>query len=75
LHAVYRPQAVSFLLRLGVRPREADDACQDIFLQVFRYLHRFEGRADFRTWFYKGVAAGILCGANPSEDGAAWQRL
>jgi RNA polymerase sigma-70 factor (ECF subfamily) len=53
LHAVYRPQAVSFLLRMGVRPREADDACQDIFLQVFRYLHRFEGRADFRTWFYK----------------------
>jgi RNA polymerase sigma-70 factor (ECF subfamily) len=53
LHAVYRPQAVSFLLRLGVRPREADDACQEIFLQVFRYLHRFERRADFRTWFYK----------------------
>lgn len=53
LHAAYRPQAVSFLLRLGVRPREADDACQDIFLQVFRYLHRFERRADFRTWFYK----------------------
>ncbi|MEP6654801.1 MAG: RNA polymerase sigma factor [Myxococcales bacterium] len=53
LHAAYRPQAVSFLLRLGVRPREADDACQDIFLQVFRYLHRFERRADFRTWLYK----------------------
>ena len=53
LHAAYRPQAVSFLLRLGVRPREADDACQEIFLQVFRYLHRFERRADFRTWLYK----------------------
>lgn len=53
LHAIYRPQAVSFLLRLGVRPRDADDACQEIFLQVFRYLQRFERRADFRTWFYK----------------------
>jgi RNA polymerase sigma-70 factor (ECF subfamily) len=53
LHAAYRPQALSLLLRLGVRPREADDVCQDIFLQVFRYLHRFERRADFRTWFYK----------------------
>lgn len=53
LHATYRPQALAFLLRLGVGPREAEDACQEIFLQVFRYLHRFERRADFRTWLYK----------------------
>ena len=53
LHAQYRPQALAFLLRLGVGRREADDACQDIFLQVFRYLDRFERRADFRTWLYK----------------------
>jgi RNA polymerase sigma-70 factor, ECF subfamily len=53
LHAVYRPQALSFLRRLGVSPREAEDACQEIFLQVFRYLGRFERRAEFRTWLYK----------------------
>ena len=53
LHALYRPAALGFLIRLGVRPREAEDACQDIFIQVFRYLHRFERRADFRTWLYK----------------------
>jgi RNA polymerase sigma-70 factor, ECF subfamily len=53
LHALYRPCALAFLLRLGVGPREAEDACQDVFLQVFRYLHRFERRADFRTWIYK----------------------
>ena len=53
LHAAYRPCAFAFLLRLGVGPREAEDACQDIFIQVFRYLHRFERRADFRTWLYK----------------------
>ena len=53
LHAQYRPQALGFLLRLGVGPREAEDACQDIFLQVFRYLDRFERRADFHTWLYK----------------------
>jgi RNA polymerase sigma-70 factor (ECF subfamily) len=53
LHAQYRPQAVGFLLRLGVGAREAEDACQEIFLQVFRYLDRFERRADFRTWLYK----------------------
>jgi RNA polymerase sigma-70 factor, ECF subfamily len=53
LHRLYRPQAVAFLRRLGVGPRESEDACQEVFLQVFRYLHRFERRADFRTWIYK----------------------
>jgi RNA polymerase sigma-70 factor (ECF subfamily) len=36
-----------------VGPREAEDACQEVFLQIFRYLDRFERRADFRTWLYK----------------------
>lgn len=53
LHEIYRPLAFAFLCRLGVSTREADDACQEVFLQIFRYLHRFEGRADFRTWLYK----------------------
>jgi RNA polymerase sigma-70 factor, ECF subfamily len=53
LHRQYRPQALAFLRRLGVRPREVDDACQEVFLQIFRYLDRFERRADFRTWLYK----------------------
>jgi RNA polymerase sigma-70 factor, ECF subfamily len=53
LHALYRPQALAFLRRLGVGVREADDACQEIFVQIFRYLPRFERRADFRTWLYK----------------------
>ena len=53
LHRLYRPQALAFLRRLGVGPREAEDACQEIFLQVFRYLGRFERRSEFRTWLYK----------------------
>jgi RNA polymerase sigma-70 factor (ECF subfamily) len=53
LHACHRPVALRFLRRLGVGPREAEDACQEVFLQIFRYLHRFERRADFRTWLYK----------------------
>lgn len=53
LHALYRGDALAFLRRLGVGPREAEDACQEVFLQIFRYLPRFERRADFRTWLYK----------------------
>jgi RNA polymerase sigma-70 factor (ECF subfamily) len=53
LHRAFRPQALYFLRRLGVAPREAEDACQEVFLQIVRYLARFERRADFRTWVYK----------------------
>jgi RNA polymerase sigma-70 factor (ECF subfamily) len=62
LHAQHRPNAWAFLRRLGVDERETDDACQDVFVQVFRYLPRFERRADFRTWLFKlciGQAARI----------------
>jgi RNA polymerase sigma-70 factor (ECF subfamily) len=53
LHRDFHPQAVRFLRRLGVPAAEAEDLCQEVFIQVFRYLPRFEGRADFRTWLFK----------------------
>jgi RNA polymerase sigma factor (sigma-70 family) len=53
LHAAYHPVALAFLRRLGLPPELADDACQEIFVQVFRYLPRFERRAEFRTWLYR----------------------
>lgn len=37
---------------MGVPAGELDDICQEVFIQVFRYLSRFEQRADFRTWLY-----------------------
>lgn len=53
LHREFHPQAIRFLRRLGVPDRESEDLGQEVFVQVFRYLDRFEGRADFRTWLYK----------------------
>jgi RNA polymerase sigma-70 factor (ECF subfamily) len=53
LHRDFQPQAARFLRRLGVPAAEADDLCQEVFIQVFRYLPRFQGRADFRTWLFK----------------------
>lgn len=53
LLATYRAQTLTFLRRLGVNGRDAEDACQEVFVQVFRYLHGFEHRSDFRTWLYK----------------------
>jgi RNA polymerase sigma-70 factor (ECF subfamily) len=38
---------------MGIPSGELDDTCQEVFVQILRYLSRFEQRADFRTWLYK----------------------
>lgn len=53
LHQRYYSTVYGFLRRLGVRPPDTEDACQDVFVQVFRYLATFQHRADLRTWLYK----------------------
>lgn len=53
LHRQYFPIATSFLRRLGVREGDLEDAAQDVFVEVFRYLPRFRGQAEFRTWLYQ----------------------
>jgi RNA polymerase sigma-70 factor, ECF subfamily len=53
LHRQYFPIATSFLRRLGVRESDLEDAAQEVFVQVFRYLPRFRGQAEFRTWLYQ----------------------
>jgi RNA polymerase sigma-70 factor (ECF subfamily) len=53
LHRSHYPVAVCFLRRMGIPEAELDDVCQEVFVQVFRYLARFERRAEFRTWLFK----------------------
>lgn len=53
LHRDYHPVASRFLQRMGVTASELDDACQEVFVQVFRYLARFQQRSEFQTWLYK----------------------
>jgi RNA polymerase sigma-70 factor, ECF subfamily len=53
LHRRYHPVGVAFLRKLGVQERDLDDACQDVFLELFRYLPRFRGEADPKTWLYR----------------------
>jgi RNA polymerase sigma-70 factor, ECF subfamily len=53
LHRDYYPTVARFLRRMGVTGGELDDACQEVFVQVFRYLARFQQRAEFQTWLYK----------------------
>jgi RNA polymerase sigma-70 factor (ECF subfamily) len=53
LHRHYYRIAASFLRKLGTRPEEIEDACQEVFLQFFRYLPSFRGQAELKTWLYR----------------------
>ena len=35
--------------------QDAEEACQDSFLQVFHKIGQFEGRSAFKTWLYRIV--------------------
>jgi len=53
LHRHYYPIAAAFLIKLGVGECDLEDACQEVFLQMFRYLARFRGESDPKTWVYR----------------------
>jgi RNA polymerase sigma-70 factor (ECF subfamily) len=53
LHVRYHATALSVLRRLGVAASQLEDACQDVFVDVFHYLPRFRRESDFKTWLYR----------------------
>ena len=53
LHRHYYPIAGAFLSKLGVRDRDIEDATQEVFLQVHKYLPRFRREAELSTWLYR----------------------
>jgi RNA polymerase sigma-70 factor (ECF subfamily) len=53
LFITYRSQVfrhVSFLLRARA---DAEDVVQEVFVELFRSLRNFEGRASFSTWLHR----------------------
>ncbi len=52
-HDRYQRVVAAYLRRLGVREGELEDACQEVFLQAFRYLPAFRGEAQLPTWLYR----------------------
>lgn len=45
-----------FLSALGIRDAEREDACQDVFLAVYRSLPSFRGESQLSTWIYRITA-------------------
>ena len=53
LHRLCYPRAAAFLRKLGVGDLDLDDAAQEVFVQMFRYLPSFRREAELSTWLYR----------------------
>ena len=49
----HETQVYNFSLRLTGNPTDALDLMQEVFLGVYRNLHRFRGDAQFSTWLFR----------------------
>jgi RNA polymerase sigma-70 factor (ECF subfamily) len=49
----YDAQVRRILSQLNVAPGDAEDLTQEVFLRIFRNLHRFRGQSSFYTWLYR----------------------
>jgi RNA polymerase sigma-70 factor, ECF subfamily len=75
LHREYLSMVTSSLRHLGVPAYELDDARQEVFVQLFRYLGRFQQRAELRTWIYKLCISQAARGRRRRKLEAAWRWL
>jgi len=58
LYERYASTVHRFVSAMGVPPSEREDACQDVFMAIYRSLPRFRGDAQLSTWIYKIAARG-----------------
>ncbi len=56
LYDRFAPVVHRFLCAFGVPIEDREDACQEIFVAVYRSLGRFRGEARLSTWIYRIAA-------------------
>jgi RNA polymerase sigma-70 factor (ECF subfamily) len=60
LHDLYRGRVYAFAIKRLRDAAEADDVCQDVFLQIHRCIGSFEGRSSLLTWIF-GITHHQVC--------------
>ena len=53
IYRLYKQRVYWLCLRMVKNPTEAEDLTQDVFIQVYRKMHQFQGRAAFFTWLHR----------------------
>jgi RNA polymerase sigma-70 factor (ECF subfamily) len=48
----YAPAALALAVNVLGNRQDAEDACQEAFLQVYRHLHRYDPGLSFKNWLY-----------------------
>lgn len=68
----YREKLFRFLLTRCASHADAEDAVQDTFVNVYRYLHSFNPRWRFSTWLYRIAIRNLshrpLAESNTNDD-------
>lgn len=49
----YQPRVFKIVGRFMHDPSEIMDVCQEVFIKVYRALHKFRGDSAFYTWLYR----------------------
>ena len=49
----YQPTVARVLAQLNAASGDIEDLTQDVFVRVYRNLHRFLGQSSFYTWLYR----------------------
>jgi RNA polymerase sigma-70 factor (ECF subfamily) len=60
LHQLYRDRIYRFALKRLRDTAEADDVCQDVFLQVYKCIGSYQGRSSLLTWMF-GITHHQIC--------------
>ncbi len=58
LIADYEKRILNYCFRMMGNPSDAEDAAQEVFVKVFRFIGNFNGQSSFSTWLYR-VASNV----------------
>lgn len=50
---LYERRVLSMAIQMGLTPQDSQDAAQEVFLRVFRYLAKFDPGRSFEAWIWK----------------------
>jgi RNA polymerase sigma-70 factor (ECF subfamily) len=53
LMRLYEHRIIALGIQMGLSREDAQDACQDAFIKVFRYIGRFRSGHSFYRWLYR----------------------